>query len=270
MTIEFGCHGITWVLDYDKEIDFLNKILDTVSENGFTTVDIIYATLGKYENDPEALREALDKRGLKLGAFTVPFTWGQEGETEEERALADHCIDYLSKFPNTALNLPFRVGKDRSNLLERQKQIINNANAVGRRAHAKGVKACIHPATPGNSYFKNESDYAVLFEHIDREHLGYTPDTGHILAAGMDPLTVIKENMDIVRHMHFKEANSNLEWDIMGEGAIDFPAIMTYLVDNKYDGWIMVEEETPEAPLDPEKTVKNMATYVNEQLRPLL
>lgn len=270
MNIEFGCHGITWTLDYDKEINFLDEVLDTVSKNGFTTIDIIYATLGKYKNNPELLRSALKKRNLNLGALTVPFAWVNDGETKEERKLADHCIDYLTKFPNAVLNLPIRVGEDRSNLLATQKQIIKNANQVAKRADIKGVKACIHPATPGNSYFKNESDYEVLFENIDREYLGYTPDTGHILAAGLDPLQVIKENFDIVKHVHFKEANKNLEWDVMGEGTINFPGIMEYLFDNGYNGLVMIEEETPEAPLNPEKTVKNMASYVNKYLKPII
>jgi len=272
MSIEFGCHGITWTLDYDKEIDFLDEVLDTVSQNGFTTIDIIYATLGKYENDPEALRESLEERNLKLGAITLPFAWVNDEETEEERELADYTIDYLSRFPNTVLNLPIRVQSedDKDSRVETQKKIVKNANEVAKRADAKGVKACIHPATPGDSYFKTPSDYDVLFKNIDREYLGYTPDTGHILAAGLDPLQVIKENIDIVHHMHFKEANDNLEWDVMGEGTIDFIGIMKLLVENDYNGWVMVEEETPEAPLEPQKTVKHMASYVNKNLMPIV
>ncbi|GMA09366.1 xylose isomerase [Tetragenococcus halophilus subsp. flandriensis] len=268
--MEFGCHGITWVLDYDKEIDFLDDILDTVSQNGFKTVDIIYATLGKYKNDPEALKKSLDKRNLKLGAFTVPFSWENDEETKEEQQLADFCINYLSKFPDTILNLPVRPGKNRDNLLKRQKQIINCANTVGKRASHKGVKASFHPATPGNSYFKNKSDYQVLFDNLNTKYIGYTPDTGHIEAAGMNSLKIIKDNYDIIRHVHLKDCSRSLEWTEMGTGIVDFPQIIKFLNEKGYDGWIMVEEETPESPKKPGKTVENMSVYVHKNLLPII
>lgn len=270
MTIEFGVHGSTWELDYDKEIDYLDDILDTIRDAGFVTVDIQYAMLGKYKNDPEALKEALDERGLKLGAFTVPFTWENDEETPEEIKRADFYIDYLTNFQDVVLNLPARNGPNRDNLLKRQKQIINCANAVGKRAHDRGVVAAFHPASPVNSYFRIQSDYDVLFENLDTRYIGYTPDAGHIKAGGMEPYDVIKDNFDIVRHVHFKDCSDNFEWKKMGTGDIDFPKIVQYLQDNGYEGWIMVEEETPEVAEDPAKAVNDIGKYVEKNLIPIV
>ncbi|GMA09365.1 hypothetical protein GCM10025886_25180 [Tetragenococcus halophilus subsp. flandriensis] len=270
MTIEFGCHGSTWELDYDKEIDYLDDILDTVSQAGFTTIDIQYAMLGKYSNDPKALKDALDTRGLKLGAFTVPFTWENNEETEEEKNRADFYIEYLGNFENAILNLPARNGKNRNNLLTRQKQIINCANAVGRRAYMKGITASFHPASPENSYFRTKSDYQTLFDNLDTKYIGYTPDAGHIKAGGMDPLMIIKDNFKIVRHVHFKDCSNNFEWKKMGTGDIDFPNIVKFLYENGYNGWIMVEEETEEAANDPDKAIKDVGKYVKNNLKPIV
>lgn len=116
----------------------------------------------------------MDERSIYLAALTVPFTWANDEETEEEKERADYYIDYLANFPGAVMNLPSRVGPNRDNLLERQKQIIACANAVGKRAHEKGVQASFHPASPKTSYFRTKQDYDVLFELLDKTYMSYT------------------------------------------------------------------------------------------------
>ena len=53
MEIKFGCHGSTWVLDYDIEKDIMDTIMDNIKNAGFTGLDMQVALLGKYRNDPK-------------------------------------------------------------------------------------------------------------------------------------------------------------------------------------------------------------------------
>ena len=99
MVIKYGCHGSTWVLDYDKEVDMLDEIMDTVEKAGFKGIDMQVALLGKYKNSPESLREELDKRGLQLAALTHPFAFEDGKESAIERESADYYINYLKIFP---------------------------------------------------------------------------------------------------------------------------------------------------------------------------
>ena len=270
MTINFGCHGTTWVLDYDEKVDGLDHILDTVKKAGFKGVDVQYALLGKYNDSPEQLKEKLDSMGLKLAALTLPFSWESNVESEEEKKRADYYIDYLKHFPNALLNLPARVGPNRDNLLKRQKDIISCVNAVGKRAYENGVVASFHPHSPANSYFRIKSDYDVLFEELDTRYVGYTPDVGHIMAGGMDPLEIIKEHLSIIKHVHFKDCSSSFEWKKMGYGDIDFPAIVETLVNYGYDGWIIFEEETDEAKVAADQCVFDISKYVEKNLQPIV
>ncbi|WP_080876003.1 sugar phosphate isomerase/epimerase family protein [Oceanobacillus timonensis] len=269
MRIKFGCHTSTWELDYDKETDYLDNVMDTVSNAGFKGLDVQVAMLGRYQNNPEKLKQALDERGISLAALTVPFTWANDEETQEERERADYYIDYLTNFPGAVMNLPSRVGPNRDHLLERQKQIIACANAVGKRAYEKGVQASFHPASPKTSYFRTKADYDVLFELLDTSYMSYTPDAGHIKAGGMRPEDIVKDNLSIIKHVHFKDRSNNKEWKEMGTGDIDFPYIVQTLKDSGYQGWIMIEEETEEAAEDPNKVILNVGKYVEEKLKPI-
>lgn len=269
MGIKFGCHTSTWELDYDKETDYLDDVMDTVHSADFEGVDVQVAMLGRYREAPENLKQALDERGIYLASLTVPFTWENDEETEEEKERADYYINYLTNFPGAILNLPSRVGPNRDNLLKRQKQIIACANAVGKRAHEKGVQASFHPASPETSYFRTKQDYDVLFELLDRAYMSYTPDAGHIKAGGMRPEEIIKDNLSIIKHVHFKDCSNNHEWKEMGTGDIDFPYIVQTLKDSGYGGWIMIEEETEEAAINPRQVIINVGKYVKRNLKPI-
>jgi inosose dehydratase len=268
--IRFGCHGSTWELDYDKEMDYLDQIIEVVSKAGFKSIDVQVALLGRYKNDPERLLEKLHREGIELAALTLPFTWENETETEDEKKRADYYINYVKYFPYALLNVPSRNGPNRDDLLKRQKDIISCANALGKRAYENGVVTSFHPESPPTSYFRTAEDYKVLFEELDTRYMGYTPDAGHIEAGGMNAFEVIKNNLSIIKHVHFKDYSKKSGWKRMGTGEVDFQGIVQLLKDNHYTGWIMIEEETEEAAKDPDKVISDIGNYVIRELNPIV
>lgn len=269
--IAFGCHGSTWELDYDVKSDRLDHILDAIAACGLEGIDAQISLLGRYYNHPERLKEALDKRGLRLAALTVPFTWPEAVETDDERALADYFIAFLKHFPGAILNIPARNGPDRNDLLIRQRAIIDCANAIARRSNDQGVVASFHPASPPTSYFRTQEDYRVMFDLIDPAFLGWTPDLGHIARGGMDAVATVKTYRPFIKHVHIKDYGGRPDagWRKMGTGDVDFAAMAAFLHSTDYDGWVMVEEETEQSAAHPDEAVKDIGEYVSQHLRPV-
>lgn len=270
MSMEFGCQGSTWVLDYDVEADILDKIMEDVQRGGFTGLDMQVSLLGRYREQPERLKEELDRRNLKLAALTLPHAFEGGTSSTEERKLQDYYFNYLKHFPGAIMNVPSRVGLNRDNLLQRQKEIIKGANELGKRAYENGIVTSLHPISYKTSYWRFKEDYEVLFDGLNPKYMGYTPDSGHIAFGGMDVVEVFKQSIHLIKHVHFKDASNTQQWKKMGEGDIDFVKCMQVLKDNDYKGWVVVEEETPEAQSDTSNVIVDIGKYVDENLRPIV
>jgi inosose dehydratase len=263
MTMNFGCQTYTWQMTYDKYAGRMDYIVPIVAQAGFRGIEAEVCMLGRYYEDPGQFADLLDRHSLQLSALTLALPWQEAKETAEELAEAEKLFAYLKHFPDTLLALVPLPGKDRSNIAERQRHSIQCVNAVAQRAKELGIASALHPNSPPGSVFRTEEDYKVMFDLMDTRYVGYAPDSGHIANGGMDPLQVFKNNLPIIKHVHFKDISADKAWKAMGEGIIDHPAIMSVLKDGGYNGWIMVEEESDEGEKHPDSAAMHNGAYMN-------
>ena len=140
-------------------------------------------------------------------------------------------------------------------MAERRKCLISCMASVAAKAAEAGIVCCFHPNSAKNSLFRTEEDYEAMFELIQPTAIGWAPDVGHIENGGMSAIEQMKAHRDLIRHVHFKDRIAQNEWAVMGEGKIDYPAIIKYLAETGYLGWIMVEDESPRAETDSDGVV---------------
>jgi inosose dehydratase len=269
MTLNIGCQTYTWQMSYDKYASQLGHIIDVVEKAGFRGIEPEVCMLGPYRKNPELLAEDLQKRNLELAALCLALPWANDKETAEEEKEANLVFEFLKHFPGTLLTLVNLPGKDRSNLEERQKNALSCVNEVGKRASHFGITSAYHPNSPEGSVFRTKEDYEVMFSGLDTRYVGYAPDSGHIANGGMDPVKVIRSHRSIIKHVHFKDITADRQWTSMGDGVIDHPAILKFLVETDYPGWIMVEEESVQAEVEPDHYTLQNGQYMAEVLKTL-
>ena len=86
----------------------------------------------------------------------------------------------------------------------------------------------------------------------------FAPDAGHIAKGGMDAVAIFRQYRSRIRHIHFKDMDSNQNWVEMGQGIIDYKTIVEDLSKTDYYGWIMIEDESARAEDDPDGvTIEN-------------
>ena len=268
--IKFGCQFYTWQMSGNRYAGKLPDILNIVKPAGFAGIESEPGMLGSYYDDSATLKDLLAQFNLQLGAIAFVCNWANPHETEEEKSEAERVFRYAKSFPEAHLVLVQAPGKDRSNLRQRQENLISCVNAVAARAVDQGFSCSYHPNSPDGSVIRIEDDYKILLDELDSSVVGFAPDTGHIARGGMDVLKILKTYRPLIKHVHFKDITTSGGWTAMGAGIIDFPVIVKMLKDTGYAGWIMIEEESPEAEVDPDTATTENGEYLRRSLLPIV
>jgi inosose dehydratase len=151
--------------------------------------------------------------------------------------------------------------------------LAHNAELISRAVLGEsGVRTVLHPhcGTPVETFAETQR----LAELTDPDLVGLCYDTGHVMYGGDDPLHWLQEFQNRVRLVHFKDMDVRIgerarkeEWDYpravrgglfteLGQGGIDFKAIVAALTGSGYDGWVIVEDEIPPGRVPPLEAAK--------------
>ncbi len=264
--IQYGCQTYPWKMNQAQYAGKVPHIIRQTAQAGFSGLEAEICMLGDYFKKPEVVKELLEENGIALAALVLHQPWEHAQETEEERQLSDEAIAFLQHFPFAKLMVSHHAGQaprgEGEALLARRKNLLSCMDSVASRAAERGIVTCYHPNSAKNSLFRTREDYEIFFELTQHTRVGWAPDVGHIVNGGMDALALLKEGRSRICHVHFKDRAADGTWAIMGEGTIDYPAIVRYLEESGYGGWIMVEDESPEAEKDSDGVVEKDGAYM--------
>ena len=247
-------------------------VLDEIRDTGYEGTEL--GDWGFMPTDPAALRHELATRGLTMVGAFVPIALaepethaaGVETAVRTARLMRDAgAADALIVLADDNASVPARerqAGRIRPEhgLSERQwDTFAAGADLVARAVADTGLRTVFHPHCGG--YVETPLEIDALMRRTDPARLGLVLDTGHIVYGGGDPVRVLKEHLDRVRHVHFKDcdlkaANLAREQGLgylaavrsqlfceLGSGVVDFAAVVDRLRGEGYSGWIVVEQD---------------------------
>jgi inosose dehydratase len=263
--LAFACQTYSWEMSLERYRGRVQHMVATAAAAGFAGFEPETVMLGDGWT-ADGLDRVLDENGIGLAALVLVRAWRAPSETDAERAEADAVIDAVARHPEARIVFVNEPGADRAQLRERQRNAVACMTAVSRRAAGRGVRCTVHPNSPAGSVFRTAEDYDVLEELLRDTEIGFTPDLGHIAAGGMDPLTVVRHWRERVDHVHVKDVAPDGTWAETGEGTIDIPAVLGYLAETGFDGWVTFEDESPAAERDPDAATAKNGDYVRRLL----
>lgn len=266
--IQYGSQTYPWQMNETRFHGEVPHMVNTIVQAGFTGMEAEICMLGDYYHDWGKLKALLDESGIAFGALAFHQDWLLPQETEEERRAADEAIAFLSHFPTAKLLLGHAAADPvrENNLLVKQKNQLACLRDIGQRAAERGIVTVFHPNSSPNSIFRYDEDYSIMFDALYRCEVGYAPDVGHMLNGGIDPLRIIRQTRDKIRHVHFKDMSADHAWATMGCGVGEFEPIIRFLEQTDYCGWIMVEDESPDAVKDSDAVVLADGAYIKSCL----
>ncbi len=192
--IKFGCQFYTWQMSGERYVGKLPHILKVVEAAGFSghrarNLDAggLLSRAGGVGRRPRAAWACSSARSPSSAIGQV------RSSSQAEREEAAYVIRYMQAFPAAHLVLCQMPGKDRSDLRQRQKNLISCVNSVARRATDQGIACSFHPNSPPGSIFRTSEDYRILLDGLDSRSVGFAPDTGHIVKGGIDVIALFTE-----------------------------------------------------------------------------
>lgn len=276
MSIQIGCGQITWIRFGANGAEWLapeEQVLQQIAAAGYAG-----APAGPDEQRTTAETLAMFARhGLKPapGYYGTAF-WDKSRQAEfVERAkrhaafareagcdalyVAPGGFDYVTRSGLTRRETAGHVRPEDSLSDAEYAVFADSLNKVGAATLAEGVYSCFHNHVGTVIETRAETDRLLAMTDPKLVFLG--PDTGHMQWAGDDAVAFCRDYAARIKTMHLKDISEAVraqgaaaKWDYgtftdhgifaeLGEGCIDFGAIIADLRAVGFDGWLITETD---------------------------
>lgn len=257
--LKVGCQTFTWEMLGRNWNGSPDDLLEAIAEGGYAGIEITDTMIGHYADRPDDFAASLRKHGLTLVSLAMGsksgFTIRQEIETDLRTT--QRWIDFAAAFSGALVSIGSATVVSegpREAKFEIAAEFYNRAGELGK---ASGVDIAVHPSSHHNTLLFDRADYDRIFSLIDRNLVGWVPDTGHILRGHDDILDTLRTYQDRVRYLHLKDVDADGKWAMLGKGVCDTPAVIDIVAAApRFNGWLVLEEESDTAAADPVAAVK--------------
>lgn len=262
--LEFGLEGNT---------DSYQTVLDEMALTGYRGTEL--GDWGFMPTDPSQLKQELESRELQLvGAFVpVNFVSTSDFETSVDDALK--IASFLKDVDpeNAKIVLADDNGKDGNrtqyagrikpeHCLDSDQQFRFNQRVEelsSRIQGETGLTSVFHHHCAG--YIETPQEIEALLDQTDPKLVNLCFDTGHFAFGGGDPIEGLKRYSERIDHVHFKDWDESIfrqaeqnNWNYfeavgngifceLGQGSINFEAVLSELYKQNYCDWIVVEQD---------------------------
>lgn len=288
---------------------YFERMFDATREAGLEGVELApdpggwQAALTAYGSTTE-LRAALEARGL---ALTSSYAHGRQliGNAmydADAAAVASDAFERHARFLEemgaaTIVSgniMRSRFGNDspddsaiaqdfqRPVALEVHERFAEQLNRLGAITARYGVRIAIH--TDAYSICSRNDDIATVLSLTEPAGVALCPDAGHITLDGGNAVAVLRDHIDRIPTMHWKDCAAPLpghvlrgdqkerhaemlrSFRVLGDGTVDWEEWMRILRGHDWSGWAM--EEIDNSP-DPVHELRHGLEFFRERLAPI-
>lgn len=283
----------------DEEIGY-QQMLDELVSTGYTGTEL--GDWGYMPTDPGALRAELEEREITMvGAFVpVDFRDLDAHEDGEARALrVARLIDAVSDDRQPFVILADDNGTDpirtqKAGRISSDDQMddttwetfTTGASRIARAVRDEtGLRTAFHHHCAG--YVETPEEIDRFLERTDPSLIGLVLDTGHYAygagPGGCDDVVEAFDRFgDRIWHVHFKDCDPQVAerareegWGYfeavregvfceLGQGGVDFPAVVEWLQERGYTGWVVVEQDVLPGMGTPRESARRNRIYLRD------
>ncbi|GLY16537.1 inosose dehydratase [Kineosporia sp. NBRC 101677] len=164
------------------------------------------------------------------------------------------------------------------------KTLLTNLDALSAHLAGRGLLAVVHPHM--GTLIESDADVRRVLEG---SRIALCIDTGHLVAAGADPVAITRAAPQRVGHVHLKDVDAAQAarvvageisfsqavaeglWTVLGQGSVDLGAMVEALEGAGYQGWYVLEQDVmlsqgPPAGEGPAADVRRCLQWLQDEL----
>jgi inosose dehydratase len=244
-------------------------VLDDIARTGYAGTQ-----LGINFPEGDALKGILAARGLRLAEVYAWFGATVDGPVESSLEAVRERIRLLEAGGGEVLCIAFDGTQERdawagraddpgtprltADGWRRTADLLATASAETR---AVGARIAFHPHA--GTFVETPDEVDRLAEVVPAEVLPFCLDVGHYTVGGGDPVAALRRYGERVTHLHLKDVDPEVLAGLrdgsiagfgagirrrlfteLGAGVLDLDGILAVLAERRYDGWLMVEQDS--------------------------
>jgi len=236
-SIRLGCSAITWS-------DNAAQAIKDIAADGFAGVQLRSPTLDQYP-DPHALRDLLAEQKLTFVALSSGSTSLDPALRRQQLEMHVKHAHYVHESGGLYMQLVGAPAKPGQSFTAADYKLQGELfTEIGKQISDYGVRLGFHNHM--NTIGQPPEAVDAILEASDPNYLHLELDVAHYLQGGGDPAAAIRKYGRRILFMHLKDVKnaptaSGYEWEELGRGRVDIPAVFAALDAVHFRGWGIVE-----------------------------
>jgi sugar phosphate isomerase/epimerase len=231
--------------------DGLVPAISEVSRCGFEGLECPGSTVQQFEDRLHVFEEILESVRLRLATLLQPLNLLDVDHADEQVERAANAARFAAAAGSHQLiichSVPFREEEATDSHWSTFSAVLEE---IGHRCREFEVEMCFLPRAW--RLVGTEKEIARLMTSTRAEYVKLAVDTAEIVLAGGSPQRVIKHFERRLRLVRYRDASGAKRRPKnagdhppsappMGRGGVDFEAVSKILLQNKYEGWVILD-----------------------------
>lgn len=250
--MQIGYTVWTWGLESQENLETALKELKDIGYNKFEN---FIGMADMYEGRTDEFNLLVENYGFEFIALYHYIKDIDAENVESSRKYLEFCQKTGARIMN--IQAPDRNGKPGE---EHLLKLSDTLNKIGAMAREYDVTLCLHPHFQMTVEQADEIDF--IAEHTDPELVKFCFDTAHTVLGGMDICQLLRKYKGRIGYIHLKDQDTGVSIDEyrkkwiedfdgfqrffeLGTKNVNFPKVVETLRETGYDGYLVVENDTP-------------------------